>query len=245
MLIKRLIFSGFIVLAFGFHSSKSFCPIHKGDGILELDGFVSIDGQPSSAEIEIGSVMKHHNLKQHFTADDNGNFETNLPGGDEYEIVVRVDKFPQQVIFLRTDNVDTDCVLNVYADFTSPEYDNKLAELVKANGEKFPKEFDKNSFINDYGNFRKQNLHYKVQVGAFKFYENFNYNNVVGLPKIIRQVDKDYITRFTMGNFETYSQAQELLSKVQSGEVKDAFIVAFYNGERKFINQLVEERIVE
>jgi hypothetical protein len=245
MLLKRLIFFGFIVFSFGFYPSKRFFPIHKGEGILELDGLVTIDGKPSVAEIEIGSVVKHHNLKQRFKADANGNFETNLPGGDEYEIVIRVEKFPQQVIFLNTTHVDSDCVLNVYADFTSPEYDNKLAELIKTTREKFPKEFDRKRFASEFGNFKKENLYYKVQVGAFKFYENFNYNNVVGLPKIIRQVDHDYITRFTMGNFETYAQAQELLSKVQASEVKDAFIVAFYNGEKKFINQLVEERIVE
>ena len=105
--------------------------------------------------------------------------------------------------------------------------------------------FDKKSFADNFGTARIEGLFYKVQIGAYKLFENFNYNNVLGMPKIIRQTDNDYITRFSMGNFETFNEAQTLLEKVQQHNLKDAFIYSIYNGEKKFLHQLLEEKIVK
>ena len=104
--------------------------------------------------------------------------------------------------------------------------------------------FDANSFSREIGDVKKPDLFYKVQIGAYLFSENFNYNNIMGFPKIIRQTDKDYITRFTMGNFNSYNEAMVLLNKVHANNLKGAFITAVYQGERKLLYQLVEEKII-
>lgn len=221
----------------------------KPISLLQVDGLVMIDGKPTQAEIEINSILKNRKFKTTINSNNlNGNFLANLPVDDEYEIVIKAKQFPQQVIELNTVGIDSFMVINVYADFTSPEYDKKISELTQSIDEKnknlFDK-FDKKTFANKYGSSKIDGLNYKVQIGAYKLFENFNYNNVIGMPKIIRQTDNDYITRFSMGNFDTFNEAQALLEKVQGNNLKDAFIYAIYKGEKKFLHQLLEEKIVK
>jgi hypothetical protein len=221
----------------------------KPISLLQVDGLVMIDGKPTQAEIEINSILKNRKFKTTINSNNlTGNFLANLPVDDEYEIVIKAKQFPQQVVELNTVGIDSFMVINVYADFTSPEYDKKISELTSSVDEKNKKlfdKFDKKSFANIYGTTRVDGLFYKVQIGAFKLFENFNYNNVIGMPKIIRQTDNDYITRFSMGNFETFNEAQALLEKVQQNNLKDAFIYAMYKGEKKFLHQLLEEKIIK
>lgn len=162
--------------------------------------------------------------------------------------MIKVDQFPQQVIELNTIGIDSFMVLNVFADFTSPEYDKKLAEMTKVMETeiKTATYFDKEAFAAKFGDTKKDSLAFKVQIGAYKFYENFNYNNIIGFPKIIRQTDKDYITRFIMGHFATYNEALELLKKIKSTDVlKDCFIIANYKGNKKYLHELINEKILE
>lgn len=217
--------------------------------LLQINGLVTVDGKPAAADIEVKSILKDLNLKFKLSSNKiTGEFLSNLPPGDEYELTVNVSKFSPKIIKLNTTNIDSFVVLNVFAEFNSPVYENNVVENQKnitaidsAGGNKI---FDKGSFSKNSGAIKKPNLYYKVQVGAFKFPENFNYNKILGLPKILRHVDNDMITRFTMGNFETYNEALELLELVQDN-MKGAFITAFYNGERKLLYQLVESKILD
>jgi len=215
---------------------------------LSVTGLVTVDGLPVSSDIQINSLLKFDKsfLKVH-ASKSNGLFTLNLPVGDVYEIVIEVPHFPPQVIELSTVNLDTALSLNAFADFTSPEYDRKLENLLKSNAQKFNSDaaFFKETFEQNHGDDKKDNLSYKVQIGAFKFFENFNYNCILGMPKIIRQTDTDFITRFTMGSYSTYNEAKELLDKLHKNKLPDAFIIAVFNSERKSLHQLVEEKILE
>lgn len=218
--------------------------------LLEVNGFVSIDGKPTAASVEINSLMQTKKFNAEVNANAaNGIFLTNLPADDKYELVVKVDKFPQQIIELNTMGIDSFMVLNVFADFTSPEYDKKLSDLLNYTKEKEKNKvtgFDKEKFAQHFGDSKKDSLFYKVQIGAYKFFENFNYNNILGFPKIIRHTDPDYITRFVMGNYSTYNEAEALLKKIKAtGVLQDAFIFAEFKGKKKYLHEVVEEKILE
>ncbi len=228
------------------NSNSKTSTLNKKEYIL-LEGLVSIDSKPSFAEIEITSAHKHKNFSFNTKTDSLGNFKTNLPGGDDYEIVVKVRQFPQQIIIVSTLTQNSDSSLNVYVDFTSPDYDKKINEL-KRHFEKESKKqalkFDEASFVKNFGNIEKENIVYKIQVGAFKFFENFNYSLISGMPKIIRKTGHDYITRFTMGNYKTYNQALVLLNQIKNTELKGAFIVAFVNEEQKTLSELLSNKLL-
>jgi hypothetical protein len=221
----------------------------KPIALLQLEGFVSVDNKPTDAEIEIHSLLKNKKFNIQLSANkQSGKFLSNLAVGDDYEIKINVPNFPPQILEITTEGVDSFFVLNVYADFITPTYDKKISELqtsIQNTINKKNANFDKKAFGAKFGTYTKENLSYKVQVGAFKLYENFSYNMAIGLPKIIRQTDNDFITRFTMGNYKTYNEALALLEILLKSKMKDAFITAIYNGEKKQLHQLIEQKIIE
>jgi hypothetical protein len=216
--------------------------------LLQVEGLVTLDGKPVAADVEIRSTFNNKDLRFKVNANSStGKFLSNLATGDEYELLVSIDQFAPQLIKLSTMNVDSFVVLTVFAEFNSPAYSSNIDqknktpdELIKTNNA-----FDKNSFARTFGDTKANQLTYEVQVAAYKFSENFNYNGVVGLPKIVKRTDKEKVNRFTMGSFATYNEAFELLKKVQNSKIPDAFITATYNGERKLLYQLVDEKIMQ
>lgn len=218
----------------------------KPVALLQLEGLVTIDNKPTASEIEIHSSIKNKKFNIKLNSNkQTGKFLCNLPAGDNYEIRINVEKFPPQIIDIKTQGIDSFLILNVYADFMTPAYDKKISELETSIKNNLNKNFDRKAFGTKYGNLSKENLFYKVQVGAFKLFENFSYNLAIGLPKIIRQTDNDGITRFTMGNYVTYNEALALLEIIQKSKIKDAFIIAIYNNDKKQLHQLIEEKIIE
>jgi len=221
----------------------------KPVSLLQLEGLVTIDNKPTAAQIEIHSLLRNKKFNVQLNANkQSGIFLANLAAGDNYEIRISVEKLPPQIIEITTEGIDSFLILNVFADFISPQYDKKISELQNKIKNKFDNEdvsFDKKIFAIKYGNYVKDNLSFKVQVGAFKMFENFSYNMAIGLPKIIRQTDNDFITRFTMGNYKTYNEALALLELILKSKIKDAFIIAIYNGEKKQLHQLIDEKIID
>lgn len=204
---------------------------------------VTVDGNPTDAVIEVHSATKGREIFTVHTPGIKGAFKTKLPSGDDYDITVKVNKFPHQVLTVHAKQISSEEVLNVFADFTSPAYDHKLEDLKKAN-EKHYSNSENMTFAKRFGNSKKENLRYKVQIGAFKFFENFDYSRVIGLPRIIRKTDADFITRFTMGDFETYNEALDLLKTLMKRDMKESFIVAYLNNERKQLDELIKEKIL-
>jgi hypothetical protein len=51
------------------------------------------------------------------------------------------------------------------------------------------------------------------------------------LGKIIRTVYIDGITRFTIGNYKTFNEAELILRDVRKNAVKDAFIMVQYKNK--------------
>jgi tetratricopeptide (TPR) repeat protein len=216
--------------------------------LLQVEGLVSLNGKPIAAEVEIKSVLNNKGVRFKIKANSvTGKFLSNLATGDEYELLVSIDQFAPQLIKLSTMNVDSFVVLSVFAEFNSPAYVTTLEAKDKTPEEKSltEKTFDVNSFSNSSGDIKIENLKFTVQIAAFKFSENFNYNGIVGMPKIIRKMDKDGVSRFTMGSFDTYNQAFALLRNLQKSNIKDAFITAVFEGERRLLSDLVQSKIIK
>jgi len=216
--------------------------------LLQVEGLVTLNGKPVGAEVEIRSKLNNKDIRFKITANKvSGKFLSNLAAGDEYDLLVSVDQFTPKTIHLSTMDIDSFIVMNVFAEFNSSAYETTMSNKDNTTEEisRTDKDFDKNSFAQSLGSAKVDNLKYNVQIAAYKFSENFNYNGTVGLPKIIRRLDKDGVTRFTMGSFNTYNEALELLRRVQGNKIQDAFITASYNGERKLLYQLVADKVIK
>lgn len=214
---------------------------------VQVKGNVTVNDLPTKATVIVKSVNKVFLYYPETSADSiKGEFTINLLAGEDYELEISIKDSPPQVIEISTKkNKDKD-TLHVYVDFMSPHLD----KIVKTKQDSLfihminiYNKLSLQEFADKHGNTKIDGLCFKVQIGAYKFIENFNYAKVAGMPVIIRETFDDYITRFTMGNYATYNEAAELLQKLKEAGIKDAFIISVHKGKRLYLNELLESGV--
>jgi hypothetical protein len=89
------------------------------------------------------------------------------------------------------------------------------------------------------GNYCAPNIVFKVQIAAYRFPKNYKYDHLIdfGKPEIVEYPDG--ITRFTQRSFKTIREAEEFRQKVIARGQKDAWIVAFVDGIRYTLEELI------
>lgn len=216
---------------------------------ISVNGVISINGVPSEGVVIVKSINKVFSYFPEVGANKtNGQFSLKLLADEEYELQFEVADMPPQVIEIDTKRNITHDTINVYADFISPHLDKIIKTKQDSLFLEMLKAYNKVSlktYSEKYGDQKVEGLSYKVQIGAYKFFENFNYNSVSGMPVIIRETFDDYITRFTMGNYASFNEANDLMLKLKETKVKDAFIIAVYKGKRLYLNELIEQGIIK
>ena len=98
-----------------------------------------------------------------------------------------------------------------------------------------------NRFLKVTGNHCAGGLIYTVQIGAYRHPENFKYARVQ--EKYGMATRKDYpdgITRFTLKEFKTIKEAEAFRQTCIKLGIHDAWITAIYKGERKTLEELIE-----
>ncbi len=95
--------------------------------------------------------------------------------------------------------------------------------------------------IKRFGDKTASNLVFKVQIAAFLDADKFEYSSLLDLGEVEQEVLEDGITRFTIGNFKTLKQAEELKKVIIQRDVVDAFTLIFYDGNRKYIKEVISE----
>lgn len=83
---------------------------------------------------------------------------------------------------------------------------------------------------------------FKIQVAAFKIPDNFKFDVIKDLGSIDKTVLDDGITRFTIGSFSNYEEADKLKLKIKSRGIKDAFVTAEKGGKRLSIKEALEAK---
>jgi hypothetical protein len=89
------------------------------------------------------------------------------------------------------------------------------------------------------GNYCAEGLIFKVQIAAYRHPENYKYAHLAqyGKPEVIDYPDG--ITRFTQLQFQTIKAAEKHRQKAIAKGQKDAWIVAFINGKRYTLEELI------
>ncbi len=94
--------------------------------------------------------------------------------------------------------------------------------------------------LDDLLRFTHPDLEYKVQIGAYRFPQNFKYDHLKKLGKKDEQLLIEEITRITLGRFKTMKEAYEFRNVVRQEGISDAFVTAVFNGKRYYLSQLKE-----
>lgn len=80
---------------------------------------------------------------------------------------------------------------------------------------------------------------YRIQLAAFS--QEIAYDHFGGINPITTQlVDEGKIVRYFAGKFTHYTEAESACNKVRSAGFRDAFIVAYYNGQRMSVERVRE-----
>ena len=98
-----------------------------------------------------------------------------------------------------------------------------------------------NKLIDMAGNNCAEGLIFRVQIGAYRKPQNFKHKNLNRLepPPALVTPYPDGITRFTMREFTTIKDAEIFRQECIKLGTKDAWITAFYNGNRMLLQELI------
>ncbi|MBK7667966.1 MAG: PD40 domain-containing protein [Sphingobacteriaceae bacterium] len=221
----------------------------KPIALVQVTGSVTINNKPAEAAIEIKSIINSKFKSQKINSNSaSGKFLINLPSGDEYELIFTSANFATQTKTVHTVGIDSFIQINVIADF----YDDAYTKGLQAKSDSLSKAnivlnegFSSNDFSAKFGNTVVDGLVYQIQIGAFKFQENFNYTYILGYGKIQRNKYEDGITRFTVGSYTKFNEVLKHLNEIQTDAMKDAFIIAIYKGKKYYLSELVKSGIIK
>jgi hypothetical protein len=98
-----------------------------------------------------------------------------------------------------------------------------------------------NKLIRTAGDICAQDLVFRVQIGAYRYPQNFKYKNLKDLepPPALVKPYADGITRFTMREFKTLREAELFRQTCIRKGTKDAWITGEYKGERKLLQEMI------
>ncbi len=99
------------------------------------------------------------------------------------------------------------------------------------------------SFLTDIGQLKNEKIIYKVQIGAYRYPQNFKYTNVqqvYGNADVLNS--DDGITRFTLKEYSTIAEAEVFRQEMIQRGITDAWITAMYQGKRVTLEQLIAKR---
>ncbi len=116
---------------------------------------------------------------------------------------------------------------------------SKLPDISNLKGKTLNEGANYNQLIALAGDYCASNVVFKVQVGAYRNPENFTASAVKSLGKVESESYPDGITRFTQKEFTTLKQAEAHRQKAISRGQKDAWIVAFVDGKRYTLEDLI------
>ena len=96
--------------------------------------------------------------------------------------------------------------------------------------------------VDHFGKNTSEGMSFTVQVGAYYEAQNFNYSHLVSIGKIETRNYNDGVSRFTIGDFSTLVEAEEMRKRIVTlgGETTDAFVLAVYKGKRILMKDLAE-----
>ncbi len=101
------------------------------------------------------------------------------------------------------------------------------------------------AFADKYGQTQRDNLYFSVQVGITKnpVHPGFTHLKKFGKLETFRLETAVYSV--FIGHFKTLNEALTLNKKIIQAGVKDAFVIGFYNNKRYYIDQLIQNKIIE
>lgn len=203
----------------------------KPTALIMLSGISYVDDKPAEVSVRIRSKLSKKDFTGSFNSNSHsGEYLVNLPAGNDFEVIFSATGAAAISKNISTVGIDSFAPLKTDANLYTEAYLAKLKakmdsiEMKKEAMERLNMTYDE--FLAKYGSFKNDTIHFKVQVGAYRIVENFNYRKILTLPPVRRQIYDDGITRFTVGIVNTLTEADEICKRAKKAGFKDAFVIA-------------------
>lgn len=211
----------------------------KPVSLILISGKVTVDGLPVEAKIRVNSVINKKDYVGNFNSNAaSGDYLLSVPGQSTYDINYTYKNFKVNKT-ISAPLIDSTVNLTLNVEFFSE--DTLKKEPAKSDTSRFKNDLTAEEFIKNFGDKTFENVKFKVQIGAFRMADNFNYARLIGYPPVARKKYNDGITRFTIGEYKTASEAFEICKKVRKSGLSDAFIIAFLNEQRISLRDLTKK----
>jgi len=116
-----------------------------------------------------------------------------------------------------------------------------MVDLSAFIGKDLNKQKNYNKLLTAIGEYCADELEYRVQIGAYRFPQNFKYPYLSQFGEAEITDYPDGITRFTLGgSHTTLKAADEMRQKFRKAGQDDAWVIPFYDGQRIFMEDLIE-----
>lgn len=211
----------------------------KPSALIVLSGVVYFDDKPVEAEIKIRSKHGRKDFSGTFTSNSaTGEYLLNIPSGNEFELKYTY-KGMSLVENISTITLDSFATLRADANLYSEDFIN----TTKIDPEQTKSDIavvSYDDFLAKYGDLPSDSITFKVQVGAYRLIENFDFTKLLHLPPVRRQMYEDGITRFTLGEYKTLKQADIMCKQARKIAIKDAFVIALYKNKRIPFEELIK-----
>lgn len=224
--------------------------------IAMLKGTVLCDSIPVEVEITVEKKVGNNVFRTFKSDKTTGVYNFILPVGEDYKITWKLDNSSKQTDVFEASNVLSYVVKEKDLHFTrkkdtslinisntvnviSPCNTPSIPDFSSLKGKSLNEPEVYKQFLNLGGNLCIDGLVFKVQVAAYKHPENFKYDHLkqFGSPEIVKYPDG--ITRFTQFSMSTINEAELSRQKVINSGQKDAWIVAFFDGKRFTLEELI------
>lgn len=214
-------------------------------------GKVTLDTMPVEAEIIVEVPARNTIFRTLKSNAQTGIYRITLPVGEDYKITWKLkDSLIQTDVFeaknaslytLKEKNINFTTKKDTSHPIVSSNPCNGLSipDLSRFKGKSLNNQLVYKELLDIVGNFCVEGLVFKVQIGAYKHPENFKFDDLkeFGMPESISYPDG--ITRFTQFSFSTVNEVEAARKKIIEKGHKDAWIVAFKDGKRLTLEELI------
>ncbi len=241
--------------------------IHDNPVLVLYKGKVRFCDEPVEAEIQVLQEHNGEELAYYTSNSESGKFLLNLPSGKSYNIRFKLKGEGLEPITKNVNAIEVDSFVQMEdrIDFYTQECrPDSLKEVKIDSGKQAEKDTGKQvvlkiekrkvgdidtttsvdmeyeEIVEQYGNMKADGLEFKIQVAAYRHPENYDHSHLDKLGKVISRDYEDGITRFYIKkSFKTLNEADSFLDKVIDAGQLDAFVLAFLDGERTYLKELV------
>lgn len=101
-----------------------------------------------------------------------------------------------------------------------------------------------NQLVENFGKNNPNGIIYKVQIGAYRYPQNFKYDGVKKYGEVAVTPYQDGITRFTQLEHNSLKDAEEFRQMIINAGIKDAWVTAFIKGKRMLLQDLIKQGLL-